>query len=166
MSKPLYTYQPNLVTSLLPNFFRNLTASILLAGLIVMIVYGLNLVGITSLPLLLISFWLGIGAILLALLPLFLDILIFKNTTYNVYETHITYEYDFITQKKYTAQHNQIVNIRMNVNVWDRLTGCGDIIIHTADDTENDLRLKHVKNPETVQKTIQDAVNSSFDQAS
>ena len=50
--------------------------------------------------------------------------------------------------------YNQITNITLNVTLWDRICKSGDLTLHTAEDNAPDLKLKFLKSPKHIEKTI------------
>lgn len=163
MSKPIYVFKPSLTNALFPHFFRNF----LYTGLFIAVLYGVALVART------LNFWddtlilalnipfLVFAAVFFAMIPLGFEAVKLMNTRYELYQNRIVYKYKFITIRNYSATYNQIVNLKTIINIWDRITGCGDIVVHTADDSRTDLTLNYVKNPQHVERKLNELMNKA-----
>lgn len=168
MTKPLHNFKPNLLTALVPHFFRNFLYVALIFTLLYLMAFAAGMLGLTNYwlqQLLNIPLLVGV-AFILAILPLSFEAIKLMNTNYYLYKTRVEVKYEFFVMRKYSANYNQVVNLKTIVNIWDKITSSGDIIVHTAEDTSNDLRLEHVKNPEEVEKKLNKLLTEMNDQSS
>lgn len=168
MAKPIHEFKPNLMAALVPHYFRNVLYVGLFFLLLYFIAYVASLLEFTDFwvqQLLNIPLLVGVAAVL-AFLPLSLEALKLMNTTYYFYETRVVYKYKLFVMRNYSANYNQVVNLKTIVGIWGRITNSGDIIVHTADDSRNDLRLKYVSNPEDVEKKLNKLISGMNSQSS
>ena len=96
--------------------------------------------------------------------PLSIEIFLLLNTTYYLFHTHVTREFEFIAVKKHIVPYNQIVDIKVNISIWDKVCNAGDIVLNTAEDVEPNLILHFIENPEKVEKHVVRAqyISSNF----
>lgn len=52
----------------------------------------------------------------------------------------------------------RILDFRMSQTLWQKLFGVGNILLYTADQSENQLPLVNIKNPESVRRALSDLV--------
>jgi uncharacterized membrane protein YdbT with pleckstrin-like domain len=157
VEQPLKVYKPNIVNALFPSLGK----SVLISAIITVFLYGLSfvltLVGV-NLPLT----WTVFAAIglfvIIALIPFLIQVISLVSISYYFYSTHVTREYNFIVQKKYSTPYSKIVNISVHISIWDRLIGAGDITIHTAEDNTPDMILKYVKPVDEVEKQLYEMI--------
>ena len=150
MERPLAVLKPNLVNALIPIFVRNFVASIVIVfalfAVLQIMEYSLDIM------------WLIIILILISTLPLTINIFILYFTTYYFFSDRVISQFKFIKIDKHSALYHKIVNIRVDISIWDRICKAGDIVIHTAENRAADLTLKYIKNPEKVEKGIYDLI--------
>ena len=63
-------------------------------------------------------------------------------------------EFEFFIIRTKSAHYSHIVNITTDITIWDRITNCGDVILHTAEDKAPDVVLSFIENPEKIEKSI------------
>lgn len=147
MEKPLAVLKPDLVNALIPIFVRNFSASaVIVITLYAVLKYFLEY----SLQ----TIWLVILLLLMSTLPLTVNIFVLKFTTYYFFSDRIVSQYKLLKVDKHSAPYHKIVNIKVDISIWDRICKAGDIVIHTAENRAADLTLKYIKNPEHVEKGI------------
>ncbi|MBN2566691.1 PH domain-containing protein [Candidatus Woesearchaeota archaeon] len=157
MQRPLAVLRPSIANAILPQFLKNLSWSFLatLAAFAVLSIFRLfNVMGWFGMGA--VPFMLGIVALwlLLALIPLLIRIIYLSNVTYHFYPSHLLSEFRFLSVKRFSIPYSQIVNVSVNVSLWDRLTGNGDMIIHSAENNAPDMYLYSVRNPEKVEQWL------------
>ena len=157
MEKPLLILKPSLVNAILPTFLRNL----FYAFILVLILFGIAIVletfNIVDYPnkvlwLLGLLLVISIGSVLVKIINLF-------NTSYYFFKTHVSREFEFFTVKKQSAPYSQIVNISVDISIWDRVCNAGDITLHTAEDVAPDLILHFIKEPEKIERGIYNLIH-------
>ena len=148
----LLTLKPNILNALVPTFVRNLFYS----SIIVLILFGLSILlerlDIITIPNKLL--WLLLLLLILAIIPLLAKIIVLSNTTYYFFKTHISREFELLMVRKHSVPYSQIINISIDISLWDRLCNAGDIILHTAEDKAPNLVLHYIKDPEKLEKQI------------
>ncbi len=152
MDKPLYTFKPNLMNSLFPEFLKQLLFSLFIVGGLYGLLRLLTSLNIYTLPKQ--NLWLFILGTIMVLSSLFFKIITLINTSYFFYHNHVTREFKFLIVRKHSIPYNQITNLTLDVSVWDRICKAGDLTLHTAEDKEPNLILKYVNNPEKVENLI------------
>lgn len=154
MEKPLLEIKPSIINALGPLFLKYVWYSLLISIIGGVIAWLIDLVGLANLSPLntgLIVF--GI-AVLLSLLWMLERIIILRFTTYFFYKGHVASQFNFIIIKSLSAVYDQIVNVKVEISIWDRLCNAGDIILHTAEDIAPDVRLLFIKNPLQMEQSI------------
>jgi membrane protein YdbS with pleckstrin-like domain len=91
-------------------------------------------------------------------------ILILKNVirirakSYKFYAHYMEEHYKLFHEENHTINYKQITDIEVKKNVWDRMCGVGDLIIHTSNDesidSEKALIIKDIRKPELLKKQI------------
>ena len=90
----------------------------------------------------------------LSLLPSFFVSLKLHFTTYYFHDDHVISEIKFLSIKRHSLPYSKITNITSNISIWDRICNAGDLVLYTAEDKAPDLKLKHIADPEKIEKHI------------
>jgi len=161
--KPLLVLRPHVFNAILPMFVRNLIYSVIinigLFGALYIIEYAGYRTGTMQYGVGVFYFLFVTSTILIALIPLMWRIIILLNTTYIFYRGHLIKEFEFVVIRTSSVPYNQIVDISINISLWDRICRAGDMTIHTAEDRAPDLKLMYIKKPEKIQHMIYDIVS-------
>lgn len=160
MDKPLMKMRPDIINSLFPIFARNLVYSFVVVLFMYVFFQVLVLYGIIYISTSHLIFMLFLLMLILAIIPLTIRLIILLNTTYYFYRDRVISEFEFVVIRKYSLPYNKIVNITVEVSVWDRITRAGDIVLHTPEDKKPDLVLKYIRNPKKVERRIYDLIDS------
>jgi len=152
MEKPLAILKPSLINALAAIFIRNIFYSFI----IILVLYGVSILLETFNILDPINkvFWVIIILLLVLIVPLLIQTVILHNTLYYFFRTHVSRELKFFVVKKHSVPYSQIVNITIDISIWDRICKAGDITLHTAEDKTPDLVLHYIKEPEKIEKHI------------
>jgi uncharacterized membrane protein YdbT with pleckstrin-like domain len=82
-------------------------------------------------------------------------------STYIFEKSHIIIQEKIFSIKTHTVPYSHIVNTTTEISLWDRLSNAGDLILHTAKNSEEgDVKLLFIKNPLEVEKEIHDIILS------
>lgn len=146
----------SLVPTLLKHFFRLLVWSIPAA----IAVTVLSLFGVGPGPAIVVGWWL-LAVLIAALLRISVRTLLLHNTEYHFTDSSVTRRLEFFVIKSHAAPYRSITDVRVEESIWDRLTGAGDVIVHTAEDNQRDIRLHALENPEQVAQWLQRAASRS-----
>ncbi|MFH1664331.1 MAG: hypothetical protein ABH986_06040, partial [archaeon] len=126
MEKHLLVLKPSLFNALIPTFIKNLVYSFI----VVLILFGVsvlletvNIINTYSNKL----FWLIIILIVFSIGPLIIKMIVLFNTNYYLFKTHVLSEFRFLAVKKQSVPYNQIVNISVDISIWDRVCNAGNI---------------------------------------
>lgn len=152
MQKPLLVLKPSIVNALFPIFikylFRSFIFTAVVYGILFVLSERLNLTMSQILP------WLAAFMLALAILPLLARTVVLRNTRYYFYPTYVVSEFKLIRLVRHSAPYNQIANIKTHASLWDRMSGAGDIILHTSENRTPDLVLSYIKNPEKIESSL------------
>ena len=154
MKKEELILKPNIVNGIIPIFLKNFTDSFLIVLLIGGVSFLLKELGVIKYTNSSIITGLIILLFVMSLFSVLFKILLISNTRYYFYKTHVVSDFQLIKIKRMSVPYNQIVNITVDVSLWDRLCNAGDIIIHTAEDKAPDLTLFYIKNPKKMELSI------------
>jgi hypothetical protein len=154
MDKPLFILKPSSWNALSPLFFKNLFYSTIFGLILLLIYFLLNYFNIINYSFNFILIVLIIFVLIISFFPLIMRIIILANTNYYFYRTHITSEFKLFFIKSYSLSYSKITNISLDISIWDRLCNAGDIILHSAEDKKEDLKLAFIKNPKEIEKRI------------
>ncbi len=158
VEKPLLVLRPHVFNAILPMLMKNLIYSVIinmgLFGILYIAEYVGYKTGILQYGVLVFYLMIAISTIIMALIPLACRIIILLNTTYIFYKGHLIKEFELIVIRTSSVPYNQIVDISINISLWDRICRAGDMTIHTAEDRAPDLKLMYIKNPEKIQHLI------------
>jgi len=158
---PMMVLKPDLINAIFPSFAKNLFWSIILVA----ILYGVNMLlklfGIVVISSAFAIPTLLIFAVVLSFVPLIFQIFILANTKYSFYDNHVNSEFKFILIRKRSATYPHIINMTVDISIWDRLCNAGDIIVHTAEENDPDIALRFIKNPEDIETQIYALINNA-----
>lgn len=161
---PIMKLKPSLTNALLPLFLKNLI-------LFTIIIFGINFITNTINTLLqtnIPTYRLGETILIiltLTILSISIKIISLRCTTYYFYETHAEKQFKLFIIKKRSAVYSRITNVTLKMNIWDRLTKAGTIILHTGDDETPDIKIKYLKKPRKIENTIYTLIHKKNHQA-
>lgn len=154
----------NLMNALLLDFLKHIWWNSAFAIFLGMVYYLVSL--FLDLPFNMYTiFYLVAITLLLSVFMISKDLIRVTRTKYLFYARHMEYNYSFIKTETHSINYSQISDIEIKKNVWDRICGVGDLIIHTSnedlsDDSESDyLRVKDIKNPENIKNQIMSRIH-------
>ncbi len=151
MGKRVLILKPSIVNGLLPITFRYFLYAVVVSMVLFLIDYILrnfNLIEFSS------RWWIIlIGAVILVL-PSAAKLIKLHYTTYYFYASHVESEFRFMTIKKHAVPYSQIVDVSVEISLWDRLTRAGNITLHTAEEKAPSLVLYYLRKPEQIEKII------------
>jgi len=160
VKKPLLILKPSIVNAIGPLLLRysfHTLITIFIFWMIVKILKTSNIINSSFNTLL----WIMIIILIRLILPITIKIILLSNTSYNFFQTHISKEFKLFTIKKQSIPYNQIVNISIDITIWDQICKAGDIILSTAENTEPDLKLKFIKEPEEIEIKVYNLINKN-----
>lgn len=160
MEKPLLILKPSIPNALIPIFLRYLFLSLIPALILYGLIISLKIFNFVDFPNKKIIYWLVILLFIILIMLLFIRVIILTSTKYYFFKTNVLSEFRLIIIRRHSVPYNQIVNIKTNISLWDRFCKAGDIILHTAEDTDPDLTLSYIKDPEKIEKSIYHAIYS------
>lgn len=153
MEKPLLTLKPNLVNALIPLYLKY---TIYLAPLFILLyavsVFRPELQYISSIG------YLVLFLLLTALIPMIIHVIILGNTHYIFHRGYVIRNFKFIVIKRFSIPYSQIVNVKTDISLWDRICKSGDIILHSAENKAPDLVLHYIKDPLKIEKGLYNLV--------
>ena len=167
MEKPLLVLKPSMINALFPILLR----SMLLFTIPFFFIYvGLGVIprsagldglfpSIDILTVLLIIFC-------LSLIPTSLQMLVLANTKYYFFEKHALYEFRLFAVKRHSAPYSRVVNIKVDIGIWDRICNTGTLVLHTAENQRPDLAFKHLKDPLGVEKKVNSLMHKNREEQS
>ncbi|MBL7051763.1 MAG: PH domain-containing protein [Nanoarchaeota archaeon] len=160
--KLLFELDPNAINALLPTILKNLFYLILILIPIIIIIFLINLFFPIELTYLLIIASIMILAIFI--IPIIIEIktiLKIYATSYKFYKTHIVVVKKIFGIKTNTVPYSKITNINTEISFWDRIVNCGDIILYTAEQSEEgNIKLLYIKDPVKMEKKIHNLILS------
>ncbi|NOX71970.1 MAG: PH domain-containing protein, partial [Candidatus Micrarchaeota archaeon] len=135
--KILFVIKPHIFNAIVPHLARNLIYAFLLNVCIFGAVYIAQVLDIIR-NIIDFSSWLlyplfFITALLLAFIPLIWKVVIFLNTQYFFYIDRIVKEFEFFIIRRQSVSYDKIVDVTIDMSVWDRLCRSGDITLHTVE---------------------------------
>lgn len=96
--------------------------------------------------------------LLISFLMILRDLINIVFRTYKFYPRRVEYNYKFFKEENHTINYSQITDIQVKKNIWDRICGVGDIIIHTGNDLYHEdkksLTIKDIRKPEIIKEQI------------
>ncbi|MCH8519923.1 MAG: PH domain-containing protein [Nanoarchaeota archaeon] len=82
------------------------------------------------------------------------------NTKYVFTPSSIEKQTGIISKSSHSLHYSQITDIELSVELWDRICGVGDLVIHTANDrysnsvSKHSMILQNVKKPQQLKDSI------------
>lgn len=152
--EPVFVLSPDLVNALVPSLIKNFLISL---GISILVYLFFSLLTFISKAKVyggaLISTIIVVFLIFL-IIPFLINMFILKFTKYEFYSSNIVKQFKFIMIKKHAIIYDKILEVKLDISIWDRLTKAGDIQLVSADDSSPNLVLKYIKEPEKVEKNI------------
>jgi hypothetical protein len=145
--------RPVIMNAFFPIFLKNFFFALIFSAILFGISLILEFFNITIMPVAWSIVVFLILALILAVIPLITKIFTLACTKYVFYETNVVKEFRFIILKRKSAIYQRITNVAVDIDLWDRLCGAGDITLHTDDD-DPDIVLKYIKHPEEIEHKI------------
>ena len=149
--------RPSVVNALVPE----LLGKVIVPGGIITVI-GIVLASITpdSIPILAslkaivsgFGFYLIVWGVLL--IPFVWTIIMLSRTVYRFGSVSVTREFSLISVRRLTVPYDKIVHLKTRISLWDRISGAGDIIIHTAENNAPDLTLRFIPKPQKVEEWL------------
>ncbi len=86
-----------------------------------------------------------------------------RSNSYKFYAHFLEEHYKLFHEENHTINYKQITDIEVRKDIWDRICGVGDLIIHTGNDEYSDqdkaMIIKDIKRPEHLKKQIMDRIH-------
>lgn len=161
MVKPVFTLSPDLVNALFPEFLQKLVVGIIITFIMYSVYLALSALKIVTLSFNQVIGWFALGLVLVTMFPLLVKIFILLNTKFYFFHDRVESEFKFIMIKSQSALYSQIVNIRVEISVWDRICNAGSVVLCTADDREPNIILRYIKDPKKVEHVIYRLIRSA-----
>ncbi len=152
MEKTLLEIKPSITNALFPVFVKNFLV-ILIFSIFAFLIYYFNLIKINLTNTQVILYLLLINFIL-ANIPLIWKMIKLSRTLYRFTDIGVYKIFNLFAIKEDFTPYNQIVNIDRITSVWDLLCKAGDIILHTTEDNQPDLKIQYVTNPSEIIASI------------
>lgn len=154
--------RPYMFNALTPEFIRNLIYSMLInIGIYgIMYIYQLTMKNVFiefGSLLFYVSFSLSTFAI--AFIPVVWKIILLYNTNYYFFDDHVVNEFEFLIVRKKSVMYDKIVDMTIDVSIWDRICKSGDITLHTAENRSPDMKLRYIKEPFKIENHIYDIIS-------
>ncbi len=161
--KPLLVLKPHIFNAVIPMFMRNLIYSILinvgLFGLIYLTESVGYKLGFMQYGVLVFYLLAAVSTISMALIPLLWKIIVFYNTEYIFYKEHLIKEFEFLVIRSQAVSYDHIIDISIDISIWDRICRAGDMTLHTAENRAPDIKLLYISKPEKVEHLIYDIIS-------
>lgn len=160
MEKPLLVLKPSIINAIIPVSFKYLFRSFfftlaLYSTLILIKIFGFIEISARQL------FRRSLAVLFIIwIVSLLIKMILLNSTKYYFFNSHILSEFKLIIIKRHSAPYSQIVEIKTNISLWDRLCKAGDIVLHTAEDKNPNLVLSYIKNPQKIEEAIYNLVYS------
>jgi uncharacterized membrane protein YdbT with pleckstrin-like domain len=135
--------KPSVANALIPQYLRYFVPLLLVYAVLVALSTVINIpstVHVVSV----------VAVAVLPLFPLLWMIVVLRNTSYHFKDSYVERRYDFISKRTHSVPYQNISQIQTVESLWDKLCDAGDLLIQTADDNEEDLKLRYVKNPKDI----------------
>ena len=161
MAKPVFTITPDLVNALFLEFLKDLFVALIIVGVSYSGYLVLKVLKVITLTFDQILGWFILGSVLIIMFPLLLKVFVLLNTRFYFHHDRVESEFKFIIIKSQSALYSQIVNVRVEVSVWDRICNAGNIVLCTADDREPNVILRYIKDPKKVEHMIYKLIMSA-----
>lgn len=154
MSNTLHESKPRIIVAILPLFLKNLIYAIPISFIFYALYFLINSFIKFNIQTKTLIFWLIIFTSIIAIIPLIKKIINLAYTKYKFYKTHLVSEVKIINIKRQSVPYHQIINITVNMGVWNRIWNTGDLIIRTAEENYPNIILKYIKNPHKIESSI------------
>lgn len=148
MDRPIKILKPSLINAFVPSLVKHLlrASPIIIVGYIILYFASLR----TPYNLFLLS---SIFLIVLGV-PLVIEMVVLHFTKYYFYRDRVVSEFDFIWLKSHSVPYGGIAEVKVDISLWDKICGAGDVWIHTAENKSKDLILKYINSPHKVESAI------------
>ena len=146
--------KPSIINALLPAVIQSITFSIIITAIMYMLIFILSLLKVISFSFQIKFLTVFLPFLVFVFIPFSIHVFYLWYTTYYFYTDRVVKEFRFIALNKQSVFYDHIINITVEISIWDRLTSAGDIILHTADDKEPEVVLKFIPETEEVEKLI------------
>lgn len=156
-SKALLTLKPHMSNALIPLFIRNLVYSFIIVTGFYGLIYLTQIIGVFHIVTFnAMEFYLIflISLFLVAFIPLSWKIIILYNTQYFLFSDRIEKNFELLVVRTKSVNYDKIIDITIDISIWDRICRSGDIIFHTAEDKSPELKMSFIKHPERVEDLI------------
>ena len=90
----------------------------------------------------------------LLLLPFAWTLIVLARTVYRFGPGSVTREFSLFVVRRTTIPYNKIVHVKMRMSIWDRISGAGNITLHTAENNAPDLTLRFIPSPQKMEKWL------------
>lgn len=155
MEKPIFVLKPSIINAIIPMFMKNIVKSLFICLPIFVISLVLSSMGILVLGVDTLVILLIVAVAALSFFPLIFLVAVLHFTTYYFYSNYAVSEFKFIIRKAYSVSYRNVINVSLHMSLWDRLCRAGDIILHTAGESDDpDLTLKYIKEPKKIEQMI------------
>jgi len=151
MKKRTLILKPSVVNGLVPITFRYFLYAVVVSVVLFLvenILKNFNLIEISF------KWWTVLIGLVILVLPSGSKLIKLRRTTYSFYTSHVESEFRFLTIKKHSVPYSQIVDMTLEISLWDRLTKAGNITLHTAEEKTPSLVLYYIRKPEQIEKII------------
>lgn len=153
MSKPLRVLKPYLLNALVPSLVKNLVYSLPILIIGYFLLYYFKIRTFLNFGLLILVFF------IVFMVPLIIKLVILHFTKYYFFEDRVVSEFKFIVFRSHAATYRSIVEVKLDISLWDRICKSGSLLIHTAENKSRDLALKYIKNPVKIEKGLYKLIN-------
>jgi uncharacterized membrane protein YdbT with pleckstrin-like domain len=157
MEPPILTLKGSVFNALFPTYAKNILWALVILFPFFGGAYVLGHMGVGPSTAVVLSTYFVLVAFG-ALVPLVWRIIVIVNTTYTFYHDLVVMEFRFFVVKQESVPYAKITNITVAVSIWDRITGGGDITVHTADDSQPNLVLYSVPRPRELHDRLRELV--------
>lgn len=148
----MYALKPSLSNALLPSYMKAFTALLLLFTVFFASSF---------------FFTYGVGTWVLAVTALFIvpllslgwKLVVLRNTVYRFKDSYVEREFSFIVTRNQSVPFANISKVFVDISLWDRFCNAGDVRVHVADDSSQDLVLEYVERPQEVKEMLYDRIN-------
>ena len=154
--KELLTLRPSLLNALVPELSKNLFYALIVGVALLLLYFILSFFKVSFLPSSFQKVLLLLAAVVagLTFAPLLAKLIVLRNTFYHFYVDHVISEFKFFVVRRFSVPYSQIVNMVVEISIWDRLCRAGDIALFTAEDKHPDFTLKYIRNPQKIEQSL------------
>jgi hypothetical protein len=161
MEKPALTLKPHIIGAVVPMVLRNGVYSAIAAFVLYAVLTVFRRTQVVSLSTNGIVFLVVVVGVFLAIIPLLFKVILLYNTNYYFFRTHVVKEFELVKVSRQSVPYRQIANITINMTLWDRVIGSGDMILHTADDNAPNLMLDYIEEPHKIEAALYKVMKKS-----